>query len=938
MKRVLFSFCLILFGVLAFAQPDFNAPVERDPSILYGKLDNGLTYYIKHNEKPANRAEYYLLTNVGAIQESYEQSGLAHFLEHMAFNGTKNLPGKDMLNYLQSIGANFGGNINAGTGVEQTSYMLNNIPTDRQGIIDTCLLIMHDYSGYITIDPEEVDKERGVIIEEWRTRRTAQFRTFEESIKYLYKGSKFETCNLIGRVENLETFPVKELKDFYQTWYRPDLQAVVVVGDVDPEAILAQMKDLFKDVPSRENPEPKGVYVTPDNDDPIVGILTDPETRNTAVEVYIKTEPVPVEMRSYKVGFLADLLNSVFSSMISERLQEAAMKPNAPFLAAAGGCTSLNNFNDAIVMTCATNAGKEDALKGLAAGLVELEKARRYGFTADEFERAKASMIANVESEVKALDTKDNAQYIGAIQNDFFMGWPATTPQYREQLLKDCFSVINVDVINAMLPQLFSFDKNVVALYSAPAKEGVVHPAEAEIAAIIKSISSMEIENTEQEAIPTELMNGDELKGSKVVKEEKGAFGSTVWTLENGIKVVLRPSDYDKEQVAFTLDVPGGLSMVEDSDIDSFDDNFVQLYDSYAGLGDYPATMLMKILAGKIVGTALTFSDTHSIITGNAAPKDFETLIQMLYMSIVNPRFNEDEFAPAMNQMKAIVPNLEGTPDFAFGDHWYKTRYGNNPRMKQISSEKLEKMSLEVFARNYKRLFGNLNGANFYLLGNYDPETVKPLIEKYIGSLPSTSVECAWVDRNVDLVKGNVEDVFAVTMETPKTTVGEIYSANLEANSKNRILMSFVEGILSMLYTDTIREDEGGTYGVGVQGTISSIPKSVAELIFQFDTDPTRADKLIKLAESGLESIATEGPKAEYFNNTKNNMLKDIPENRIKNSYWNSRLLLLDRTGVDMDTDIEDIINSITPADVQAFMKQLLSQGNKIKIQMNPVE
>ena len=936
MKRIISTILSLFVTFISFAQINPQGMLERDPSVRYGKFENGLTYYIKHNDKPAERADYYLFTNVGAIQETPAQNGLAHFLEHMALNGTKNLPGKMMINYFESIGASFGANINASTGVEQTMYMLNNIPTTREGIIDTALLIMHDYSAFVTNDPVEIDKERGVIIEEWRTRRTAEWRSTEKAWEHLYKGSKYATCNIIGTKENLETFPASELQDFYHTWYRPDLQAIVVVGDIDPEVIEAKLRELFKDIPAHENPKPKEEILLPENEEPIVGIIIDPETRMSQVQFVVKYPLLtPRMVRRYGAGFMNDLAVDLVNAVFSERFDDIRKKADAPFFAGGAAFTNLILTSDALMASAAFRDG--EALTAFEAALTEIEKAKRFGFTESELERAKTNMIANAERATSNAESRKNGEYVRDFMSDFFQGWPFMTPAYKEEQIKGYLPYLSADVINAFLKTI-SYDKNVVVLYLAPEREGLVHPVEQDFITIIDKVKNAEMESGIQEEELGELVDAALLIGSKVREEKEGRFNSTAWTLENGIRVIVRPSDYKKEEVTFRLQVPGGKSLIAESELPSVDDNMIALYSNLGGVSNFSSTTLNKMLTGIIVSESPFIEDEFHGIAGQSAPKDFETLMQLVYLQVTEPRFVEEEIAPAFAQMNAIVPNLSKQPNYILSEAYLKTAYGNNPRRQLISMDMLSKMSVASLEQSYKTLFSNMAGACVYITGNVDLETIKPLVEKYIGSLPTAGQGSTYIDHNLQVVPGKVENVFNAPMTTPKSSVLMIYSGDVEYDLENVLTMQAFRYVFDLVYTETIREDEGATYGVGTQGSVSAIPQNRGEMLIQFDTDPARAEDMIKLAIKGVEDIANNGPSEEQMVKVRENFLKNVSESRINNSYWSNNLRQYDLTGVDLDTEREAIINSLTAEKVKNFVADLIGQGNLVKIVMNPEE
>lgn len=938
MKKLFTSILILTFGLsICFGQQiaDPNLPLQNDPSVRFGKLENGMTYYIQHNAKPAQRAEFYLVTNVGAIQETKAQDGLAHFLEHMALNGTKNLPGKMMLEYFQKNGVEFGRNINAGTGVEQTMYMLSNIPVTRQGLIDTALLVIHDYSGFVTNDPEEVEKERGVIVEEWRTRRVADWRMHEKELPYLYGDSKYGECTLIGSKENLETFDPIEIKKFYETWYRPDLQAVIVVGDIDVDAIEAQLKELFADIPARVNPEPKIMHQIPDNDAPVVGIITDPEASITQIKLYFKQDIIPIEYRSLGAVYMTQLLQQTITDVINERLYDLSQKPNAPFLRAFVGWGPIVATKDALVANIVCKDG-EGAL-ALNAVMTELEKVRRFGFNEGEFERAKTNTLRELEAAKDNASTRNNMELVNSLAYNFLYGYPYMSPETEYEVTKGYLGLFPLANVNASMPQLFDFTKNCVIIYKSVEKEGITHPTQEELSSIVTNIANAEIEAPVAEEVLEPLLDPTKLTGSKIKKEYQGEFGSTVWELKNGVKVIVKPTEFNKEEVIFTISNKGGISLVATEDLPSFESNVFHMYKSSSGVSKFPETTLTKMLAGKKVSVSPYINGLYNGAEGSCSPKDFETMLQLAYLYYTAPRFSEEEFKPSLDQLKAVVPNLINQPNFQFQREFYKTIYNDNPRQVLVSPELLEKVDMATMERVYKSLFSNVNGAIVRIVGNINPQEIKPLVAKYIGSLPSNKkVKPSWVDTHEDIVKGEVARVFETPMTTPKTTVGYVVSADVDYTLKNKILSSIANYVLDLTYTSSIREEEGGSYGVSSYGVISLEPKEEYLLQIMFDTDPEKAPKLCEIAIRELKELAEDGPSEDYVAKAKENLLKRIPENNISNRYWNSTLSNYYWDGFDFHTGYEECVKSITVNDVQEFFQNVLKQGNFIDFKMVP--
>ncbi len=931
MKRFFLVIAAALLGLSAGAQVNLGEKLERDPEVRYGKLPNGLVYYVRHNEKPAQRADFYLLTNVGAIQEDPDQDGLAHFLEHMCLNGTKNFPGKAIISYFENQGAHFGRNINAATGVEQTTYQLTGIPTVRQGIVDTALLVMHDYSRFVTNDPKEIDDERGVILEERRTRRTASWRVREKSFEYLFKGSKYATNTLIGTEESLKTFKPESLVRFYDDWYHPGNQAVLVVGDIDPDYVVAKLAETYSDIPLNEHPRQKELYYIPDNEEPIIGIVTDPELNATGTTLYIKRKPRPDVMNSILAGQYDNLVRGFIGTIFSERLSEIALKSDAPFLSADVGIGKLCNTCEVLTVSASSKEGC--AVSAFTAAMTEVERAKRYGFTQAEFDRAKTNYLTAYEERAASAADRLNSQFISGLQSDFFNQSTFVTPAYRLEKVKTCLDILTLQAVNEAL-KMFDWDRNAVILYQAPEKEGLTHPTEAELAAVLTSVKEAEIENTNKEEQQKELMDASVLKGSKVKKAKDGKFDSQVWTLKNGIQVIVRPSDLKKEEVLMNLIVDGGKSLVATEDLPSIDANFLQ-YLKMNGVAEFSAIELSKMLAGNTASASPYIRNLNNGFSCGCTPKDLERMFQLMYLKAVNPRFNEEEFAPLMNQIKAVLPNLVARPSAVFSRKLLEQAY-DNPRLQPTTMELVDQFSFETLERVYRELFGNFKGAKVFIVGNVDPETLKPLVEKYIGSLPVGKKAHKWVDWNLEAKPGMIDHVFTQKMETPKSTVYYSFNGDAEYSLENGYTVDFFKSILDMVYTDTIREKEGGTYGVSTSGSLSIQPKKRTGMTIQFDTDPDKVETLSVMVLDELNKLAADGIPEEYFQKAKLNFLKGIPEMRISNSYWMSMLEMYYRYGVDQDSTREAVIEGITPEKVQSFINGLLSQGNRIKLIMNP--
>ena len=929
MKRLFIFIAAMFAAAVAFGQ----TPLPNDPAVRTGKLENGLTYYIRHNDQPAQRAEFWIATDAGAHQEEDHQDGLAHFFEHMCFNGTKNFPGKSMLEYLQSIGAEFGRNINASTGFEVTQYMLNNIPVVRESIVDSCLLVLHDWSGFVTCAPEEIDNERGVIIEEKRSRDGADWRMYMDARKYIYGDTPYAKRTLIGSYDQLANFEHQSLIDFHKKWYRPDNQAVIVVGDIDVDAVEAKIKALFSDIPVPTESNEKPVVKIADNVEPIVGIITDPEAQYSYFDLIWKSEPMPKQFNNTDVGFMTELIKDYVEQIMSERFSDIAADPASPFIQAALYFYPVCNECDATRGQVLFREG--EAQKALTAFLVEIEKMKRFGFNEGEVQRATDNIISYYEKAAEAASTRKNGDFVQPLLNNFYKNEPYLDPALALQLVQGICPQLNAQVLNQVAAQLIT-DENLVILYNGPAKEGSVIPTEEEVRNVIATVKNVEIQANVEENINEPLISG-QLKGAKVKKSAETVYGATEWTLKNGVKVVVLPTQYKKDQVIFNLSKEGGMTLVATEDMPSFEDNIWQLYLQNSGISKFAGKDIPKLLAGKSLSVSPFISGVRHGVSGQSTPKDLETALQIAYLYFTAPRFDENEYMTGINQINAILPNLKANPDFQFQIAMNNILYGNNPRVVNLTDETLAKANLATIERVYRELFKDAAGATLTIVGNVDLETLKPLVEKYIGSLPkgkkATEIN---KDNVISFAKGEVNEVVKLEMQAPKSTVLQLYTAYAPVDTKKAVALEAANYIMDMIYTKTIREDEGGTYGVGTSMVAQRTPEERLIAQVYFNTNPESVEKLSALAVKGLKELAENGPTQEHFNMTVENFKKNIPESRINNSYWMGCLQHWYEYGIDKDAEYEAALNALTPEDVKAALQELLSQGNVINIASFP--
>ena len=929
MKRLFIFIAAIFAAAVAFGQN----PLPNDPEVRVGKLENGLTYYIRHNEQPAQRAEFYLATNVGAYQEEDDQDGLAHFLEHMCFNGTKNFPGKALLEYLQSIGAEFGRNINASTGFEQTQYMLNNIPVVRETIIDSCLLVLHDYSNFVTCNPAEIDAERGVILEEKRQRSDASWRMFEKSLPYLYGDTHYARRTLIGGEEQLKTFKYESLTNFYKKWYQPHNQAVIVVGDVDVDKVEQKIKDLFGSIPAAEVAV-KNEPALPANAEPIVGIITDPEAQNSRIDILWKHDPIPVQFQNTDVAYMNDLLLSIISNIMDERFNDIAAAPNAPFFAAGLFTRDLCNVCEAYNAAVLFKDGA--SVEAFTALMTEIEKMKRFGFNDGEVQRAKDNIISAYEKAVEAAPTRKNSELVRPLLYNFFENEAYMTPETELQIVQAICAQINAQVLNQVVAQLLP-SENIIITYQGPEKEGLANPTEAELTGVLAAVSEAELQANEEENLNEPFLDADALKGSAVKGTKETAFGATEWTLKNGVKVVVLPTQHKKDQVLFNIELVGGKNAVATEDLVSFEDNIWTLFLNNSGISKFSGTQVPKMLAGKNLSVSPYISNTRHGVQGQCAPKDIETALQIAYLYFADPRFDQNEYEPGIQQIKALLPNILANPDYQFQQEMNKVLYDNNPRVVDLNEEVVEKANLATIERVYRELFKNAGGARLTIVGNVDPEAIKPMVEKYIGSIAKNKKARKINEENlINFAKGDVDKTVELVMATPKSTVFQVYSAYMPIDTKTEVALKAANYVLDMIYTKTIREDEGGTYGVGTAMAGQRLPIERAVIQVMFDTNPEAAPKLIELAVKGLNNLAQNGPTEEQMSKAVENLKKNIPESRISNSYWMGALDNWYEFGIDSDAEYEAAVNSLTAEDIKTVLQAILAQNNMVQVVSAP--
>ncbi|WP_302375033.1 M16 family metallopeptidase [Alistipes timonensis] len=932
-----------MLAVAAFAaagaMAQMNQPIPADPELRTGKLENGMTYYIRHNDKPKGQADFYILHDVGAIQENDSQQGLAHFLEHMAFNGTKNLPGKQLTEYLETVGVKFGANLNAGTSWDQTIYNISDVPTSREGIIDSALLILHDWSHFIALEPKEIDSERGVIMEELRTRDGASWRSTMKLLQALGKGTKYEHRNLIGYLDGLKNFQHKELEDFYAQWYRPDYQAVVVVGDIDVDAVESKIKALMADIPApAADASHKETIVVPDNEEPIVSIFTDPEMQGTKVQLFIKRPALPKQMGNTIVAEANNVIEAYMTTMENARLQEIAMQPDAPFLGAGMGTGDVIGIIptlNATVFVAMTQDGK--LARGFEALYTELEKVRRYGFTQGEFERAQENLMRQAERTYANRNDRRNGEFVQSYLNNYSKNSPIPDAETEWQLDSMLIKMLNVDAVNAFAAQTIT-PANQVIIVNAPEKEGLTTPTAEELLAIRDKVAAGEVTAYEDNVVKEPLIpEGTVLKGSPVKKTAEDAkLGTTEWTLANGAKVVVKHTDFKADEVRMSAVAKGGLSVLSDGEF--YMGEMMPAVNSMSGVGKFSATELKKQLSGKSASVQPAVENYSSAMKGVCSPKDIETMLQLLYLNFTQPRFDRADYDNLIKMVRSQLENARTNPDFLMQEKVIDVTYGDNPRRQMISNEIVDKFDFEQLPAIYAKLYPGANGFVFTFVGNIDPETLKPLVEKYIGSIPAAKKPLNYIDDKVAPVKGEVTEEFTAPMQQPKVSVLYYYSGKMPYTFKDRMALSFLAQALNSRYLISIREEKGGTYGVRVKGSTEYIPHQTYDMTISFDTNEEMADELCEIVLKEIQEIAENGPKTEDIEKNREFMLKNWKNSLELNQGWMNYIQAKYGSGLNYVGEYEQAVRDLTNDDVQALAKKILADGNLVKVVMRPAK
>ncbi|MDO4691306.1 MAG: insulinase family protein [Porphyromonadaceae bacterium] len=929
------SGALLAVATVASAQ-QLPPPLPADSALRMGQLENGLTYFIRKNALPEGRADFYIAQKVGSMQEEDSQMGLAHFLEHIAFNGTKNFPGKGMINWLETIGVRFGSGINAYTSFDETVYTLINVPVERQSVVDSCLLILHDWSNAISLEDKEIDNERGVIQEEWRSRDSGNQRISEKSFEAAFPGNRYGKRMPIGSMDIVRNFKYQELRDYYKKWYRPDLQALIIVGDIDVDHVEATIKKQFADVPKPVNPAERVYTPVEDNEAPISIIATDPEGVGTRISIAFKTDVTPAEVKATVFGVAENYIKSVVSAMVNERFEEITKKPNTPFIVASssfGPYFHVAKTKDAWTFNAVSADGKyKPALQALVA---EIERVRQHGFTEGELKRAKKNFIVGIKTAYNERAKRKNSSFTSAYVDHFINGTTLADIETLYPIYEQFAEMIPLAQINGMAQQLLG-ETNIAVALTGPEKPEFKYPTQQELVDQFLAARKQPVEPY-KEAVSDEKLMKTMPKAGKIVKEDKqGQFGSTVWTLSNGVKVVYKVTDFKEDQIMMSATRHGGLASFPKADPTEL--RMINEISSLGGVAEFDETALGRVLTGRVVSLDASLGQITDGLSGHSSKEDLETLLQLVHLSFTAPRLDKQAYEAFREKMANVIQTQKSNPMSSVGDSINAAIYPGDKLFQSVSVEELNAMSYEGTMKLYKERMTNAKDFQFVFVGNIEPEKFRPLVELYLASLP--------VKKNLDtkpmesrlprIRRGEYTNHYTKKQSTPAGLVFDFISGTLPYSQRNTMIMSIAGEVLNQVYIATIREEEGGTYGANASASVTRFPEGEAKLQVAFQTDPAKAHHLNKIVYAEIERIAQEGAKAENFDKVIENMKKSHATRLKENGYWLSQLSTYYFRGIDNVSQYESTLASIKREDIAPLIKQLLAQKNRIEVMLMP--
>jgi zinc protease len=905
-----------------------DQPIPIDPQVLIGQLPNGLRYYIRENRKPEQRAELRLVVNAGSVLEDSTQRGLAHLLEHMAFNGTKHYAKQELVNYLESTGVRFGADLNAYTSFDETVYMLT-VPTDSARLLEKGIEILGDWAHDVTLDSAQVDRERGVVIEEWRLGRGAASRMRDKQLPILFQNSRYATRLPIGDKHTLETFSRAELKRFYTDWYRPDLMAVVAVGDFDKARVEQLIRERFSGIPAPANPRPRTVYPVPDHDQPLVAIATDPEATRSTVSVYYKQ---PLRSERTIADYRRGLVEALYNGMLNDRLEELTQRANPPFLGASSSQGRLTRSKEVYTLSAAVpDNGLE---RGLEAMLTEAERVAQHGFTRTELERQKRDLLRGIEQAYAERAKTNSAVYVSDYIDNFLDGDPIPSLEQEYELSRQLVPGIQLDEVNRLAREWINGRSRVI-LANAPQKQGVKVPDAGALLAVFDSVDRSTVTAYSDTVSDTPLVPRPPKPGRVVSERRIASVGVTEWTLANGLRVLLKPTDFKDDEIVFRGYSPGGTSLSPDQEI--VPASTASAVVSVGGVGEFNAIALQKALAGKSVRVGSSIGPLEEEISGRASPQDIETLFQLTYLHFTAPRADSAAFRSYQARVQAALADRSASPMAAFQDTVQVTLAQHHVRARPLTSEMFDQMNLEKSLTFYRDRFADASDFTFIFVGNLDLQTLKPLVETYLGGLPSRRRKESWRDVGIDYPRGVIRRTVRRGVE-PRSQTELDFSGPFEFTRQNVQLLNALTEVLEIRLRERLREDLGGTYSVSVAASPQHYPRPRYDVAVSFGSAPERADELTKAVFAEIDSLKAHGPSRVDVNKVRETLLRERETNLRRNEYWLSLLYSYNYNHWDPKgiLDYSEEIRRLDPEAIKDAARRYLDEKNYVQVTLLP--
>jgi len=923
---------LALVGLLIqpLAAQDLNQPIPNDSLLRTGTLPNGMKYYIRKNVKPEHRAELRLAVNAGSVLENDDQQGLAHFNEHMAFNGTKNFAHNDIVNFLELSGVKFGADLNAYTSFDETVYMLQ-VPTDSERIFNKGIQILEDWSHNLSFDSVEIDKERGVVISERRLGLGALQRMQNQYWPILFQGSRYADRLPIGKLDVLENSKHSSLKQFYADWYRPDLMAVIAVGDFDVDKVEKMIKEKFGAIPARKNEKPRTMYDVPDSKSLLIAKATDKEDPYNIIELVYKHAK---EHTRTLADMKRDLENELFSAMLNSRLQEIQKQTNAPFLFAYAGVGGEVRAKDAFTGYASV---KDSGMKtGIEALVTECERVKRFGFTASELDRAEKKLLRNAEKAVKEKDKTDSKRYVNEYVQAFLEDEPVASSTFEYNFDKKYLNTITLADMNVVSKEWITNDgQNAVIIIQAPSKDSTLIPSDDAIREIFDGVQKKELKPYVDKVSDKPLMAIKPTPGKVVSEKEIKELGITEWTLSNGIKVVIKPTDFKNDEISFNSFRFGGSSLYPDKDFMSAS-NAATIIDQ-SGIGSFNSTALEKMLSGKIVGVTPSISELSEGVSGRCSPQDLETEMQLLNLYFTAPRKDDTAFQAYITQNKGLIENKSADPSSAYNDTVTVTMSSYNYRRRPTTAATLNEIDLNRAFDIYKERFSDAGGFTFFFVGNFKPAELKMMVETYIASLPTKQTNSTWKDIGIVTPTGVISKTVYRGKE-PKATVELIFSGPFDYTRKNRMEMQALSSLLSIKLREQLREEMSGVYGVGASGSGSHYPKQQYKFGIFFGCAPERVEELLAATYKEIDSVKNFGCNALNMQKIKETFKRQHEIDLKDNNFWLNTIMqnYYNHENILEIQDFDKYVDGLTSDDFKRLAKQYFNMNNYAKFVLMP--